>query len=471
MKIALVNLPKFDCDTAPLALAILQSIAKKHDHDTEVYDLNVDLMHKVQEDQSLSGLWHLETKTGFSTVKKVVAFFDSYMDRLLTADMIAVSFFSFYSVAYGDLFLWRLRNKGFKGTVVVGGPGVSRFLQYTEKFLARRLIDYYVTGDGEVAFEKILTNDLPYLGVNNSNHIAINDLDNLPLPNFAGFNLEAYPRIANQLTLAIEGSRGCVRDCTFCDIKLLFQKYRYKSGARIFDEALNIVSNYGVTKIWFTDSLVNGNVKEFRNLLRLLAAYNKSVPSTKRIEWTSQYIIRPQKQYIEEDFQLLRDSGCYTLATGLESYSESVRRHLGKNFSNDDVRYFLNKCQEYDIRTFIMMIVGYPTETEKDFQDTLSFFDEFAHLADDNTITGVQLGQTMLVIPNTSIAENKDQLGITLDDNINVPLDKRWKNENSDTKTRVLRRLMAQKHAMEKGFQIRHDESQMMMFKRWFHDR
>ena len=35
---------------------------------------------------------------------------------------------------------------------------------------------------------------------------------------------------------------------------------------------------------------------------------------------------------LKEDFRMLVDSGCSTLATGIESYSESVRKELSKKF-------------------------------------------------------------------------------------------------------------------------------------------
>ena len=326
-------------------------------------------------------------------------------------------------------------------------------------------------GDGEVCLEKILKNQLPYAGVNNREHVPIPRMDDLPFPDLNGFELSRYPLMFNKRTVAIEGSRGCVRDCGFCDIKVLFLKYRYKTGKRLFDEIMHSVKNHDAYTFWFTDSLVNGNQKEFRIMLNLLADYNRKSPENKKITWTGQYIVRPQKQYIKEDFRMLVDSGCSTLATGIESYSESVRRELSKSFSNDDIRWFFSQCQTYGISLFIMMVIGYPTETEQDFQDTLSFFDEFEHLADDNTITGVQLGHTMILIPGTPAWKKAQQYGITYQQSLpNVSKNNTWQNENSNLKVRMKRRLLAQKKALQKGFGIRSMDEHMHMFKRWMHD-
>jgi len=433
----------------------------------------------------LNAVWAsgLQGAIEYTTIKSYIKLCDKVIQDILKCDpeYVGLSYFTQWSIPYGNPFLKRLRRLGYNGKIVIGGPGVTRGQDGSngltsgldinpQHLLDKNLIDYYVTGDGEVIFEKILKQELPYPGVNNNNHISIANMDSLHMPNFQNFKLEEYPKMFGNVTLGIEGSRGCVRNCGFCDIKVLFLKYRYKSGQRLFDEIINNVKTTGVNTFWFTDSLVNGNQREFRKMLRLLGEYNNSVEETKKIRWTGQYIIRPQNQYIEEDFELLVNSGCYTLATGIESYSERVRKELGKNFSNDDIRWFFSKCQQYNINLFIMMVIGYPTETEIDFKDTLNFFDEFEHLADDNTITGIQLGATMIMIPGTPAWHQSEKLGITYDSYPSISHPNQWRNENSDIKIRLKRRLLAQKYALKKGFGIRNNQEQLNSFKRWMHD-
>jgi len=470
----LINLPKYEADTVPLGPAILQTVAIRCGYTPHFTDLNLELSEGKDQDKGMYDAWisGLGNNLPFSTLKSYIQLCDTTIKQIIDVDPehVGVSFFSRESLTYGHVFLRRLKTMGYPGKVSVGGPGISRSSEESiEKLVDDQLVDYYVLGDGEVAFEKILKQELPYPGVNNRNHIAITDMDNLPLPNFDNFELDRYPKMFNKKTLGIEGSRGCVRDCGFCDIKVLFLKYRYKSGGRLFKEIMHNIKQNNVYTFWFTDSLVNGNQKEFRVMLRLLSDYNNKAPQDKRISWTGQYIVRPQKQYIEEDFKLLVDSGCYTLATGIESYSESVRKQMGKNFSNDDIHWFFNKCQEYNISLFIMMVIGYPTETQKDFEDTLTFFDEFEHLADDDTISGLQLGHTMIMIPGTPAWKQQDKLGVTYEQLLNVNKSNSWRNANSDIKERIKRRLIAQKKALQRGFGIRSSQDHIDMFKRWIH--
>ena len=475
-RIYFVNLPKYEADTIPLSIAILQTVANNCGYDALFTDLNLELDQAKDSSKELMDVWSSDLKGNvtYSAVKKYFLMCDKIIDKIIEYKpaYIGFSFFSQYSITYGNAFLRRLKTRKCNIKTIVGGPGISRApVGKVESWHEDKLVDYYVIGDGEVCLEKMLKNQLPYAGVNNREHVPIPRMDDLPFPDLNGFELSRYPLMFNKRTVAIEGSRGCVRDCGFCDIKVLFLKYRYKTGKRLFDEIMHSVKNHDAYTFWFTDSLVNGNQKEFRIMLNLLADYNRKSPENKKITWTGQYIVRPQKQYIKEDFRMLVDSGCSTLATGIESYSESVRRELSKSFSNDDIRWFFSQCQTYGISLFIMMVIGYPTETEQDFQDTLSFFDEFEHLADDNTITGVQLGHTMILIPGTPAWKKAQQYGITYQQSLpNVNKNNTWQNENSNLKVRMKRRLLAQKKALQKGFGIRSMDEHMHMFKRWMHD-
>jgi len=475
-RIYFVNLPKYEADTIPLGIAILQGVATKCGFDADFTDFNLELDQAKASSSALLNIWSSDLKGNlkYSEVKKYFTMCDKIIDNIIAYNpqYVGLSFFSNYSFTYGNAFLKRLKTRKCKSKIIVGGPGISRANPKSiEAWYNNRLVDYYVIGDGEICLEKILNKELPYAGVNNRDHLPILRMDDLPYPDLNGFELSRYPQMFNKRTVAIEGSRGCVRDCGFCDIKVLFLKYRYKTGKRLFNEIMHSVKNHDAYTFWFTDSLVNGNQKEFRIMLNLLADYNRTVPKENRVSWTGQYIVRPQKQYIKEDFRMLVDSGCFTLATGIESYSESVRKELSKNFSNDDIRWFFQQCQFYGISLFIMMVIGYPTETEQDFQDTMSFFDEFEHLADDNTITGVQLGHTMILIPGTPAWKKQQEYGITYQEGLlNVNKNNTWKNKNSNLKLRMKRRLLAQKKALQKGFGIRSMDEHMHMFKRWMHD-
>ena len=55
---------------------------------------------------------------------------------------------------------------------------------------------------------------------------------------------------------------------------------------------------------------------------------------------------------------------------GIESVVERVRIALGKNFTNDDIDYHLAMAKKYSVPLLLLLIVGYPTESQQDFEFT-----------------------------------------------------------------------------------------------------
>jgi radical SAM superfamily enzyme YgiQ (UPF0313 family) len=88
--------------------------------------------------------------------------------------------------------------------------------------------------------------------------------------------------------------------------------------------------------------------------------------------WSSQWVIRSKAQSPESDYAAMKASGCKWLEIGVESFSQDVRYHMGKKFTDDDLWWCLEMLQKYEIPHVLLMIIGYPTETEEDHQHTLA---------------------------------------------------------------------------------------------------
>lgn len=79
------------------------------------------------------------------------------------------------------------------------------------------------------------------------------------------------------------------------------------------------------------------------------------------------------------------------------------------------------------------MIVGYPTETDHDFDDTVNMFTRYQDLAN-RIIVSVSLGSTLSILPGTPLYHNAAAHNIELDayennwislDNMDLTLEKR----------------------------------------------
>ncbi|BCU99064.1 MAG: hypothetical protein CM15mV25_0590 [uncultured marine virus] len=135
--------------------------------------------------------------------------------------------------------------------------------------------------------------------INGKLPVQIENIEDLPPPDYSDvIQHQKYRKFV------ISGSRGCVRNCTFCDVASIWPKFRWKTGKKIADEMHQVSEQTGTKKIHFSDSLINGSMKHFRDLCRELS--NRP----KRLNGSTVYCKRIQKTFSQEDFDNLANSGC-----------------------------------------------------------------------------------------------------------------------------------------------------------------
>jgi len=299
-------------------------------------------------------------------------------------------------------------------------------------------------GEGEVAFEHILTGYTSSAEINNEQVNSLSNFDQVPVPNFEKFSLEKY-MISGKKILSVEGSRGCVKKCTFCDINNTWGKFKFKNGEQLANELMFLHQKYDIDHFWFNDSLINGSMKAFREFTQNLTKMQKS-----NFTWSSQAIVRPQSSRDREDFELMKNSGCNALAVGLESFSERSRFHMGKKFTDDDLDKFLCLAQEFDISIVLLLIVGYPIETQWDIDRAFEQLEKYSYLADDGTISFLRIGNTMSIIPETPISYQINNLGIEIDKTRASNIF--WKRGENTLEKRIKWRMDLEDHAQSLGY-------------------
>lgn len=242
------------------------------------------------------------------------------------------------------------------------------------------LIDYFIKGDAERSLIELLKGNIEFKGIN-----KIDDFDELiPFdlslpPNYDDIDWNEYQKIWANKPAYVTASRGCVRRCTFCNDYKIWPTYRFKSAKNIAEQIDILKGKYGRNTFLFTDSLLNGSIKNFREtLVELKKVKEKHHP--KMFTWSSHMIVRPKHQMPEEDYKLMAESGCEEAVIGVESFSENVRYHMGKKFTNDDIWFTFEMLDKYNIRNQILILVGYATETEEDHQENLRSIDKVYEL-------------------------------------------------------------------------------------------
>jgi radical SAM superfamily enzyme YgiQ (UPF0313 family) len=369
-----------------------------------------------------------------------------------TFDYIACSLFSFLAQQFGRVFLTMLRPAT-HAKIIIGGAGLTNFkntlgctnaLTFPEELKEAGVIDEYITGEAENALVDYFTLGHGH-GIGNGNFKQIEELDPCPWPDYSYYNLNDYP--GRQLTII--GSRGCVRNCTFCDVAKTSPKYKYRSGKSIADEIIHHYETHGVTNYYFADSLVNGSFKAFDEMCNGLANYTFAEPIT----WSGQYIIRSERTTPKNHFDMLKASGCKTLFVGIESGCDRVRAELGKKFANDDIEYYLENFSQKDIEVLFLFFTGYVSETEQDHAETLQMFKRWQRFVADGTIQGIETLNILSILPGAPLEQYaKDNNFLFLHDETGALNLRSWVNPampEYDFKERVRRHVGMVEEAMK----------------------
>jgi len=467
----LISLPKIETTFPPGALAIISSVAKHNNRDVKIFDYNLDL-HDTLCEQDWEDLeaWCMFGKDSItrsleSKLKQL--FFDGLDSRINTqTEYVIFSVFSYFSNRIASLVLEWYQSR-YRLPTVVGGSGVSTDTSANNKeifgdfLINKKLSDYVIFGEGEIAFASLLNGITKFPGINQNNPRQIDNLNDLPLPTYEYFDMSRY----SNPKILITGSRGCIRKCTFCDIELTWPKFRYRDSQHILDEIKKHFYEYGITEFEFTDSLVNGSISNFDRFNELLYEAKQKNPDLEPIKYQGQFICRPMEQQKPHSYELMHLAGCSMLIVGIESFSESVRNHMRKKFSDQDIDYHLEQCAQWGLRNIFLMIVGYPTETEHDHRHALDTLYRYKKYAAMGTIFMIRWGLTMHLYEHTPIMNLVEELGIELENNIKFDSLYGWTssiNPSNNIKERIRRRLDLHQHCVELGYPMPRVREELM---------
>lgn len=446
--IAICILPKIQPDGPTVGPAVLKSHCTAAGFSARVVDLNIDLFNSLGPDNK--HFWYESDDVFFREeqwnefyAEHCEAVFERWADELvaMNARFIGLSVFSNRSVHPATKLISLIKQRRPQQQIVVGGAGTY----HRQKVWHKHGADFWIMGDAEVSLIELLRGNTEHEGINNTKAYQIEDLDTVLYPDYTDIDFSSYTSEgAPARTVYITGSRGCVRDCTFCDVASMWPKYRYRSGDHIAGEMIAVRQSHGVDLFEFTDSLVNGSLKAFRQMCQSLADYRERT-GDRGWSWSSQFICRSATQMTAEDYALMKRSGCGLVSIGIESASYSVRTHMRKGFTNDDMWHTFNQLKANEIRISLMMMVGYPTETSADFEETMKFLRDLRDFQYFDTYTSdgmplmstISFGPTMEIYSGSPMHDMQHDMGITRDG------DGHWLYGNNNIRVRIIRLLKA----------------------------
>ena len=295
-----------------------------------------------------------------------------YVLGLLAAETPGVLGISVYSDTLpASLFAFRLAKATYPGirTIMGGGifasdlaPGTPNMAYLLEN---APYIDQLLVGEGEHLFLDYLENRLPeaqrVVTLGDIDHKTL-DLAEAPIPDFSDLELVHYPY------LTVYTSRSCPFQCKFCAETVHWGKFRKKSADRVVEELTALYRAHGTQLFLMSDSLLNPVVTELSRRL---------VEEDISIYWDG-YLRADAPAGDTENTRLWRQGGFYRARLGMESGSRRVLDLMNKNTTVERMKAAVSGLAHAGIKTTTYWVVGFPGETEPDFQETLDFLEEMA---------------------------------------------------------------------------------------------
>jgi tRNA-2-methylthio-N6-dimethylallyladenosine synthase len=333
-------------------------------------------------------------------------------EKRIDADVVLISLHSTI-----HLIKYKEEIEKINGLKIIGGP-VSNIPELVFKYLS---VDVVVIGEGETStlkiLEKLETNNYELSPLDEIEGIAFKKGNNVvktgkpshssmmrPLPLIPEDISSENIRGAN---VYIETHRGCPGNCGFCQVPCFFGrnvrsrtlddiiievKEFLKKGAKRIAISGGTGSLYGSKKFKITDDYA------FTELLKEISSFtgpkNLTIPDI-RIDMMNDEIMEAVKKYTNG-----------WIFFGIESGSDKMLKKMKKGIKVDDVKDAVEAARKHDIKIAGSFIVGYPYESEDDFEATVELADEL--MLDDYFVSIAE------PIPGTSLA----------DDMAKIPLDK-----------------------------------------------
>jgi radical SAM superfamily enzyme YgiQ (UPF0313 family) len=248
--------------------------------------------------------------------------------------------------------------------VIIGGWEIAPH-KLQSGFLRKRwgfdrltpLVDAFVLGNGASVIRKAAAGEVlsvdKWKMINSDPITDYSDMSNAPEPG---------DHIRHQEGLSFEIASGCVFSCHFCGYGSLGKKKHeymrtYESLKR---ELVSNWENFGTIAYDITDNIINDYHEKISFLRRIRD--ETGIP----FRWSGYVRLDTIKTRQQADD--LRDSGMAGTLMGIESFTASTGRYIGKVTDGERLKDTLRMCRESWGDTALIsasLIAGLPTETEE----------------------------------------------------------------------------------------------------------
>ncbi|MBZ0253886.1 MAG: B12-binding domain-containing radical SAM protein, partial [Candidatus Methylomirabilis sp.] len=272
---------------------------------------------------------------------------------------------------------------------VIGGPHPSAEGMLAQSFaFFGDTLDYAFDGEGEIGFPKLVRRletgegDLAAIEglgwreggeVRHNPPVRWDDLDTLEWPAWDLLMPETYPPrplggFCKKHPLGyVLASRGCPYDCTFCAGRNVYGKtVRWRSPEKVIEELRYLKEERGIQEFHILDDNFTFNpqfVMEF---------CERYIASGLKMPWNCSSGIR--LDFLDDRVvSTMVRAGCYSGSVGIESGSERIIKDMKKATTREKMRDKVRLLRSHGMFVTGLFIVGYPTETREDIEETIRY--------------------------------------------------------------------------------------------------
>jgi tRNA-2-methylthio-N6-dimethylallyladenosine synthase len=167
-------------------------------------------------------------------------------------------------------------------------------------------------------------------------------------------------------------TRGCNKFCTYCVVPYTRGAEVHRPPQNIIDE-VKMLADGGALEVTLLGQTINhyafahgdGRITSFAELLYLI---HEAVPHLPRLRFVTSY----PRDFTDEALQAMRDCEriCRYLHVPAQHGSDRVLKLMNRGYTIENYRDFVDRARGYmpDVALVSDFIVGFPTETEEEFQ-------------------------------------------------------------------------------------------------------
>lgn len=170
---------------------------------------------------------------------------------------------------------------------------------------------------------------------------------------------------------------GCDRFCTYCIIPYARGPVRSRKIEDIYNEILKLAQN-GVKEIVITGIHISSYGKDFKDGTTLIDVLEKvnSIDGIERIRLGSLEPLIITEEFVERLKKL--DKICNHFHLSLQSGCDATLARMNRRYSTEDFKKIVNILRNNikDVALTTDVIVGFPGETEEEFNQTVKFLSD-----------------------------------------------------------------------------------------------